>query len=193
VLRRTIPALALTATLLLGACGDDSGDDTTSTGDTSSQTTSGDDATTTTAQATGDDTGSANPCVGGDTSVTVSGDLDNKPEIDMGGQEAVDDLVCQDIIDGTGDVVQAGDTITVQYVGQLLDGTQFDASWDRGEPITFPLQGVIQGWQDGIPGMKVGGRRLLVIPGDQAYGPSGTQGIPPNATLVFVVDLVSIG
>jgi peptidylprolyl isomerase len=158
----------VTASLLLGACGDD-GDD--------------DDATTTTEA----------DAASGENVVEVSGDLDEKPEIELNDQGEVDELVIQDVIEGDGAEVQAGDTVTVQYVGVLLDGTQFDASWDRGEPITFPLQGVIDGWQDGLPGMKEGGRRLLVIPGDLAYGPSGSGEIPPNATLVFVVDMIAIG
>ena len=88
-----------------------------------------------------------------------------------------------------------GDTVEVHYLGVEFDtGEEFDASWNRGESIEFPLRGLIQGWQDGIPGMKVGGRRRLTIPPDQAYGAQGQPpSIPGNATLVFDIDLKKIG
>jgi hypothetical protein len=99
-----------------------------------------------------------------------------------------------DIAVGTGAEAKAGDTLTVDYCGVGL-GTQavFDSSWSRGEPATFALDGLIPGWQQGLPGMKVGGQRLLVIPSDLGYGDAGTQGIPPGETLVFVVQLSAIG
>ncbi len=99
-----------------------------------------------------------------------------------------------DITVGTGAAAKAGDTLTVNYCGVGL-GTKavFDSSWTRGEPATFPLDGLIPGWQEGLPGMQVGGQRLLVIPSELGYGEQGTQGIPPNETLVFVVQLESIG
>ena len=103
-------------------------------------------------------------------------------------------LVTADIVEGTGDPVAAGATVTVDYCGVGLDsGAIFDSSFARGQPATFPLDGVIMGWQDGIPGMKPGGRRVLIIPGDQAYGPNPPpgSGIGPNETLVFVVDMLS--
>ena len=86
-----------------------------------------------------------------------------------------------------------GGSVNAHYVGiGWTSGQQFDASWDRGAPLRFPLNRVIAGWQEGIPGMKPGGRRLLVIPGDKAYGstPPPGSGIGANETLVFVVDLV---
>ena len=90
--------------------------------------------------------------------------------------------------------VQPTDTVTVNYCGVGLGGkTVFDSSWTRGQPATFPLNQLIPGWQQGIPGMKVGGQRLLVIPGSLGYGDQGTQGIAPNETLVFVIQLESIG
>lgn len=101
------------------------------------------------------------------------------------------ELYTEDLVVGDGPEVPAGATVTVEYVGVLTDGTEFDSSWSRTEPATFSLDGVIQGWTDGIPGMRVGGRRLLVIPGDLAYGETGSPpDIGPNETLVFVVDLV---
>lgn len=103
-------------------------------------------------------------------------------------------LVTLDVVEGSGDAVSAGATVTVDYCGVGLDsGAIFDSSWSRGQPATFPLDGVIAGWQEGIPGMKPGGRRLLIIPGDLAYGPNPPpgSGIGPNETLVFVVDMLS--
>ncbi len=103
-------------------------------------------------------------------------------------------LVTLDVVEGTGDAVQPGATVTVDYCGiGLATKTLFDSSWMRGTPATFPLDGVIPGWQEGIPGMKPGGRRLLLIPGDLAYGPNPPpqSGIEPNETLIFVVDMLS--
>jgi FKBP-type peptidyl-prolyl cis-trans isomerase len=97
-----------------------------------------------------------------------------------------------DTIVGTGAEAKVGDTITAQYTGYLEDGTIFDGPTLHGGPIQFSLSGVIQGWTDGVPGMKVGGKRRLVIPPALAYGAAGRSGIPPNATLTFDIELVSI-
>ncbi|MFQ5807118.1 MAG: peptidylprolyl isomerase [Phycisphaerae bacterium] len=86
----------------------------------------------------------------------------------------------------------AMDKVEVHYTGWLMAGTQFDSSRDRGRPATFPLNGVIKGWFEGVSMMKVGGRRLLIVPPDLAYGSQGRPGIPPNSTLVFDVELLSI-
>lgn len=100
-----------------------------------------------------------------------------------------------DLTEGTGDAVPQGATVTVNYTGAVAStGTIFQSSLDMGQPISFSLSGVIQGWTDGIPGMKVGGTRRLLIPASLAYGanpPSGA-GIPANADLVFDVELISI-
>jgi len=109
--------------------------------------------------------------------------------------DAVTELVVTDEVVGTGDEVTAGATVTAHYVGvSASTGSQFDASWDRGAPISFPLDGVIRGWSEGLLGMRVGGRRTLVIPGDMAYGanPPPGAGIAPNETLVFTVDMVDV-
>jgi peptidylprolyl isomerase len=102
-------------------------------------------------------------------------------------------LEVKDLIKGTGPAATASSTVTVHYVGVLYkNGKQFDASWDdgSGKPVQLPLTGVIKGWQEGIPGMKVGGRRELIVPSDLAYGAKGSPPkIPPNSALVFVVDL----
>ena len=122
----------------------------------------------------------------------MSGDVGESAEITIAGATAPTELVTEDLVVGDGEEVPAGATVTVQYVGVLLDGTKFDSSFDRGEPITFPLSGVIPGWTEGIPGMHVGGRRLLVIPSDLAYGPAGYPPvIGPDEPLVFVVDMIS--
>ena len=101
-----------------------------------------------------------------------------------------------DLVVGTGALVKAGDTVSVHYTGAVAaTGVIFQSSKDFGtEPVTFPLSGVIKGWTDGIPGMKVGGTRRLVIPAGEAYGanPPGGSGIPANADLVFDVELVAI-
>lgn len=100
-----------------------------------------------------------------------------------------------DQVPGSGDVVQAGDTITAHYTGVVAtSGAEFDSSWSRGAPATFPLNGVIQGWGEGLVGMSEGGRRTLVIPAELAYGdtPPPGSGIAPGDTLVFTVDMVSI-
>ncbi len=109
--------------------------------------------------------------------------------------DAVTELVVADEVVGTGDEVTAGATVTAHYVGvSASTGSQFDASWDRGAPISFPLDGVIRGWSEGLLGMRVGGCRTLVIPGDMAYGanPPPGAGIAPNETLVFTVDMVDV-
>ena len=125
--------------------------------------------------------------------VTVSDAANGPPPVS--GETTVTDSGLQ-IIDfevGTGDAAQAGGTVTVHYTGWLTDGTKFDSSLDRGEPISFRLDGVIQGWQEGIPGMQVGGKRRLIIPPELGYGEAGSPGgIPPNAELIFDVELVEL-
>ena len=99
-----------------------------------------------------------------------------------------------DVTTGTGDVVQPGDTVTVDYIGWLTDGTSFDSSVSRGQPSTFSLNQVIQGWVEGIPGMREGGIRRLDIPANLAYGnnpPSGSS-IPPGADLVFEIQMIAV-
>jgi hypothetical protein len=105
------------------------------------------------------------------------------------------ELGVADMTEGSGAEVKAGDTLTVDYCGVGLGGKAlFDSSYSRGTPATFPLDGVIAGWQQGLIGMKVGGTRLLVIPGDLAYGstPPDGAGIEPDETLIFTVNLQSI-
>jgi len=108
----------------------------------------------------------------------------------------IDKLQSIDLTPGTGAEVKPGDTVTVNYTGAVaVTGTVFQSSLDSGQPVAFPLNQVIKGWTDGIPGMKVGGTRRLLIPASEAYGASPPQGsgIPANADLVFDVVLIKIG
>ena len=119
-----------------------------------------------------------------------------KPKVEVPSGDPPKTLEKKDLKVGSGDEALAGQTVTVHYVGvSFSTKKQFDASWDGGDPFTFPLGAgrVIPGWDQGVPGMKVGGRRQLVIPPDLAYGAQGyPPDIAPNETLVFVVDLVSV-
>ncbi len=107
-----------------------------------------------------------------------------------------EEVQIEELAEGTGDaVVQSGDTVVMHYRGTLEDGTQFDSSYDRGEPFTTQIGvgRVIQGWDEGVPGMKVGGKRKLTIPSSLGYGEAGAPPtIPPNATLIFEVELLEI-
>lgn len=127
---------------------------------------------------------------------SIGTDMGQKPSVSIDASAGnVEQLIVQDIVTGTGAAAQATDNVTVHYVG--IGGEshqQFEASWDAGQTASFPLNGVIVGWQEGLLGMKVGGRRLLVIPGAMAYGatPPEGSGIGVNETLVYIVDLISI-
>jgi peptidylprolyl isomerase len=123
-------------------------------------------------------------------------DLTKKPVVTVPDELPPDTLQKRDIVVGKGPVAKKGDTVTVQYVGVAWStGQEFDASWDRGQPFTFKLgEGkVIKGWDEGVPGMRKGGRRELTIPADQAYGAQGSPPIGPNECLRFVIDLKKIG
>ncbi|REF31155.1 FKBP-type peptidyl-prolyl cis-trans isomerase [Calidifontibacter indicus] len=118
-----------------------------------------------------------------------------KPEIDFPGDTPPAELLIEDITEGEGRAAEAGDTVKAHYVGVAWStGEEFDASWNRGAPLDFQVGvgQVIQGWDQGIVGMKPGGRRKLTIPPELGYGARGAGGaIGPNETLIFVVDLVS--
>lgn len=121
--------------------------------------------------------------------------LKTKPKVSIPSGPAPNKLVVKDLIKGTGPVATPSSTVSVQYVGELYKGgKQFDASWNdgSGQPVSLPLSGVIKGWQQGIAGMKVGGRRELIIPPSLGYGSTAQKKIPANSTLVFVVDLHNV-
>ena len=173
--RILIFAVGAALALGLAACGDDDDDSTVA------------DATTE----------ASAPSDGGDSGGSADNtDLSKKPVIETTGDESPGALIVNDIVEGKGPEAKSGDSVSMQYVGVLYsDGTEFDASWERGEPFDFTLGAgeVIPGWDQGIEGMKAGGRRELVIPPDLAYGPAGQPPtIPPDATLVFIVDLLDI-
>src|SRR4051794_30673936 len=120
----------------------------------------------------------------------------DKPDVTIPDGPPPADLAIEDLEEGTGDEARNGTEVEVHYVGvSWSNGEQFDASWDRGETLKFPLGSgyVIQGWDRGVAGMKVGGRRRLTIPPDLGYGDCGAGGvIGPGETLVFIVDLVGV-
>lgn len=130
-----------------------------------------------------------------DTDIEVTGEVGAMPTITLPDGDPPIELQLVDVVEGDGDEAPAGATVTVHYAGVSWanDGRGFDASFGRGQPTTFPLSRVIAGWQQGIPGMRVGGRRLLVVPPDLGYGASSpTPAIASNDTLVFVVDLLEV-
>jgi peptidylprolyl isomerase len=184
-----ITSIAL-ASLTLSGC---TSTPSTGTSDYTSTAESGTDATDAT-DVTGTETDTVTmPAVPGD--YTVSGAIGKAPTVDLAPASGnVSALYSRDIVTGKGAAVTAADTVTVQYVGiGAQTKTKFDSSWDRGQPAQFGLNQVIAGWTQGLVGMKVGGRRLLVIPADLAYGATPpTSAIKPNETLVFVVDLISV-
>lgn len=130
----------------------------------------------------------------GSSSSDVSTNLKVKPKVTVPDGEPPKELEEIEVVEGNGAEAKEGDEVTVQYVGVGYDSEEeFDSSWSRGEPATFDLDEVIPGWNQGIAGMKVGGRRELIIPANLAYGPSGSPPvIGPNETLIFVVDLLKV-
>lgn len=169
--RITILSVCAVLSLAVAGCGD-SDDSTTQA--------------TTDGAANGQSEGAAAPDTGTST----------KPKVTVPDGAPPQQLQKRDLVKGSGAEAKAGDEVTVQYVGVGYDSEEeFDASWDRGEPFTFPLGAgaVIKGWDQGVAGMKVGGRRELTIPPNLAYGPAGAPpSIGPNETLIFVVDLVAV-
>ena len=135
---------------------------------------------------------------GGDdgTSEPATAERQEQPEVEIPEGAPPEDLVIEDIEEGDGATAEKGDQVTVDYVGVDFEtGKEFDASFGNADPFEFALGGgmVIPGWDEGVEGMKVGGRRELVIPPDLAYGEAGQPpAIKPNATLVFVIDLLEV-
>lgn len=169
--RRGLPALVLlVAVLVLVACGDDADDAAAPEGG------------------------------GGSQEEGVSEDVDQRPDTSAlipADTPPPTELVIEDVAEGDGPAASAGDLLLVDYVGvRWSDGVEFDASWERGQPLEVPLGAgrVIAGWEQGLEGMRVGGRRILTIPPELAYGDRGAGDvIGAGETLVFVVDLVAIG
>jgi peptidylprolyl isomerase len=128
----------------------------------------------------------------GASGVVVSTDTEAAPQMTLPEAEPPTDLVVETVVEGDGDEVMAGDLLLADYAGELWDtGEEFDSSWSRGEPAAFGIgvEAVIAGWDSGLVGQKVGSRVLLVIPPDLGYGDQDSGTIPPNSTLVFVVDI----
>ncbi len=177
---------ALGAAVLIAGCGSSSGSSTITVGaenkaDESLATTSAPTSSTSTST-----TATAK--------TPTTGPLSKEPHVTPPSGPAPTKLVTKELIPGTGAEAKSGDAVTVNYVGALYHGGKvFDASWKRNEPFPFTLgKGqVIPGWEQGVPGMKVGGRRELIIPSALAYGAKGSPPtIPPNEPLVFVIDLL---
>lgn len=132
---------------------------------------------------------------GGATRSAAEAQKGTKPKVEVPSGPAPKKLVEKELIEGEGAEAKAGDKVTVQYVGVLYDnGEEFDASWNRNEPFSFTLGNseVIAGWDQGVEGMKVGGRRELIIPPQLGYGSEAVGPIPANSTLVFVIDLLAV-
>jgi peptidylprolyl isomerase len=174
-MRRLLPCL-LVLVLALAACGDDD-DEPAAQGTTDTQATTAEEPSPSAQREALEDTST-------------------KPEIPKPSGSPPRKLVKQDLVKGKGPAAKPGDTLTVNYVGVAFStGDEFDASWDRGQPFDVPLGAgrVIKGWDQGLVGMRKGGRRMLTIPPELGYGHEGyPPTIAPNETLIFVIDLVAI-
>ena len=179
-----VGGLILAAALVISLTGDDDGDDEDVAATTTTSTTA-----TTESEDIDIEPLTCAPATGANTDTSAAPTVTVPPE-------PATDITCTDLVVGDGEEVPDGATVLAHYTGvSQSTGQQFDSSWENGgEPIEFSLNEVIAGWTQGIPGMKVGGRRELVIPGVMAYGAQGNPaaGIPPDDTLVFVVDIVDI-
>jgi peptidylprolyl isomerase len=191
--RTTTVALLATAAVGVAACGSDNKSTSTASGPAAAE------APATTTVQPPDVTVATTPTTSTNTPAkpqTISKDLKTKPAIPKPTGTPPTKLVIKDIVKGKGKTARVGKNVTVQYVGvSWSTGQQFDASWDRGQPFQFQLgdQHIIRGWNQGVAGMKVGGRRELVIPPELGYGAQGSPPtIAPNETLVFVIDLLKV-
>ena len=184
----TSAALALAAAVAVAGCGGSS--QAAAPGVTLAPSAGATSATSTAAASTTSASASATSTTTSSTPLPAA--LKTKPKVAVPSGAPPKGLVVKDLIKGTGPAASANSTVNVQYVGELYKGgKQFDASWNdgSGQPVSLPLSGVIKGWQQGIPGMKVGGRRELIIPPGLGYGATAQSKIPANSTLVFVIDL----
>jgi peptidylprolyl isomerase len=184
-----LTALLIVAALTLAACGSDKSDSRDSAAEPSKPAQSPDTTVT--------ESDPSQPSKPASPQGKVSKDLKQKPEIPKPSGSPPTKLESEDIVEGKGKAAKDGDKVSVQYVGVAFStGEEFDASWERGKPFDFTLGAgeVIPGWDQGVVGMKVGGRRQLTIPAELAYGAQGSPpAIGPNETLVFVIDLKKIG
>lgn len=153
-------------------------------------------SSSTTSSSSSEESTAATSTEEGSAKETESTKKKTKPKVTVPKGAPPKKLEAKDLEEGSGATAKAGDAVSVNYVGvNYKTGKEFDASWDRGEPFTFTLGAgeVIPGWDQGVEGMKVGGRRELIIPPELGYGAAGAPpAIPPNETLVFVVDLEAI-
>jgi peptidylprolyl isomerase len=178
---------ALGAAILIAGCGSSSSTGTIGVGNENSA-----DSALATATASTPATPTTPPAAA-TVKTPASGALSKEPKVSVTAGAAPTKLEIKDLIKGTGkEVTSPATSVTVNYIGVLFHGgKEFDSSWKRGETATFSLSGVIPGWTKGIPGMRIGGRRELIIPAALAYGAKGQGAIPPNAPLVFVIDLLA--
>ncbi|MBT0566113.1 FKBP-type peptidyl-prolyl cis-trans isomerase [Williamsia sp. CHRR-6] len=187
-------ALALTTTVgLIAACGSDSNDSSSSSSTAAASTEADTTAAPAPEQAPAPKVGT--PGSAGIPAIKGGGtDTETEATIEAGTGTPSADLLIADIKVGTGEVAALSDSVDVRYTGALYtDGTVFDSSWKNGkDPVNFPLSGVVPGFAKGIEGMKVGGRREIVIPPNLGYGAQANGPIPASSTLVFVVDLVKL-
>lgn len=184
-MRRSLLIILACLALVAAGCGSNSSSSTSSSGETSTTAKTGEE----TAPAAEE---SVSPAA--TKQAEAEAKKKTKPKVVPPKGPKPKNLVVKDLEVGTGPEAKAGDELTVQYVGVGYEsGTQFDSSWEK-EPFTFTLgEGkLIKGWEEGLEGMKVGGRRELITPPDYAYGPEGSGNIAPNATLVFVIDLLKV-
>jgi peptidylprolyl isomerase len=186
-IRPSAALAALGAAVLIAGCGSSGSSSTIGVGNENS-------ADSALAKATSSTPATPTTPAAASVKTPATGPLSKKPTVSVPTGPAPAKLEIKDLIKGTGKAVTSPSTsVTVNYVGVLYKGgKEFDSSWKRGETSTFSLSGVIPGWTQGIPGMKVGGRRELIIPAALAYGAKGSPPtIPPNAPLVFVIDLLA--
>jgi peptidylprolyl isomerase len=177
-------ALCVALAIAMAGCGGSSDD--SSSGSTGSSDSTG----------SSESTGSGETTSANESSEPANTDLSTKPVVVVPKGLSPDKFAYKDLVEGTGAAAKPGDKVTVQYVGVGFDTEkEFDSSWSRNEPFSFNLGAgeVIKGWDQGVEGMKVGGRRELVIPGSLAYGAAGSPPkIGPNETLIFVIDLLKV-
>lgn len=207
--RRSAVSLLLTAGCVtaLVACGGDDGTASSASTGSAADTVAPTSATASPSSTLAAPTEGGSPSAASGGTITFEGvsvakatDLQTAPVVTSSSSAAAKGLAVQDLVVGDGAAPAAGSTVEVRYVGALYsDGTVFDSSWQRGDsPVSFPLQGVVPGFRDGIGGadgiepMKVGGRRLIIFPAELGYGAQELPGLPANSSLVFVVDLTAV-